>query len=429
MTRAKLLAFSLLLCTAMPVFAQGTDPTPCEETIERVLLSELITYSEWSGGVTGTISGDKIAAGARIESCAPNKRVKLQVEGIAVWIDGFAVATRSAGTAAASLLPASPPAISTDAAERQTAQDQTRLVQTLDNRGAATPIPVAMPASIGLVASLQNQGERISGDVTQQLASGSSVYDLDIIRTRPESRMQIKFSDSTTLSLGPNCEIKLDSFVYAPGSRKGQLFLNIGQGITRFVTGSLESRSYKDITPLVTVGVRGTDFELLVEINRVVAKLHQGVIILTTPRSTSYTLDTPNQTFVIYRDGRTRMQRNFRGSIGDFAMRDLQPPRPNQNDNAPPDNANTRPNRASRDIKDDLGGGSERAKIEQPRIGGNSARAPFNRNESKSSLQLGGRNTVFGTGGVSQDRRLDRDFGRQIMRNPGSGGSMQDRIK
>ena len=63
-------------------------------------------------------------------------------------------------------------------------------------------------------------------------------------------------------------EVRLDRFVYNPDRSTGQVTVEASRGVFRFVTGSQDPKSYAIKTPIATIGVRGTEFHLLVRLAR-----------------------------------------------------------------------------------------------------------------------------------------------------------------
>lgn len=95
-------------------------------------------------------------------------------------------------------------------------------------------------------------------------ASGRSpVYRLDpiqegaLLETVPSGAMQVKFSDSSVLTLGSNSRLRVDRFVYAQAG-SGEQSLALARGLFRFVSGTIPKNSVKLTTPAVSIGIRGT---------------------------------------------------------------------------------------------------------------------------------------------------------------------------
>jgi hypothetical protein len=62
----------------------------------------------------------------------------------------------------------------------------------------------------------------------------------------------------------PVTEIRLDSFVYDPNAKSGNVVVNAAEGAFRFITGLQASLNYSIRTPFATRGVRGTEFFVVI---------------------------------------------------------------------------------------------------------------------------------------------------------------------
>ena len=71
---------------------------------------------------------------------------------------------------------------------------------------------------------------------------------------------QILFRDKTTLTAGPDSAVKVTRANYDAGSGTGNVVINVTKGAFRYVTGNTNG-SHTIVTPLSTVGVRGTVIE------------------------------------------------------------------------------------------------------------------------------------------------------------------------
>jgi ferric-dicitrate binding protein FerR (iron transport regulator) len=118
--------------------------------------------------------------------------------------------------------------------------------------------PAFAEGKIGVAAAVQNQ---VFGNA-QPLSNGSSVFANERISTGDASTAQLLFVDQTNLAVGPKSEVVLDRFVYNPNG-KGNVVLRTGRGVFRFVSGSQDPASYQVRTPVATIGVRGTMFNVL----------------------------------------------------------------------------------------------------------------------------------------------------------------------
>ena len=97
----------------------------------------------------------------------------------------------------------------------------------------------------------------------RQLSIDDPVYALERISAEPDSHGEILLDDNSRIVVGPGAEISLDDFVVAEnGIQSGTL--NILKCAFRFVSGNSPKGTFKVITPLSTIGIRGTFFDVYV---------------------------------------------------------------------------------------------------------------------------------------------------------------------
>lgn len=150
---------------------------------------------------------------------------------------------------------------------------------------AATAMALAAPAiaedEIGLVFEREfrgAEGVRTSGE-TRELRWHVPVYSEETVRTDAGEHTELEFADSTRLTVGPNSEVVLDSFVYDPGQGTGDAVITFGKGVFRFVSGDMNKDGYRLNTPSATLAVRGTIFRLLVDaVNNVTIYVEEGAV-------------------------------------------------------------------------------------------------------------------------------------------------------
>src|ERR1700751_2164711 len=127
---------------------------------------------------------------------------------------------------------------------------------------------LALPANAALeIGKTVVVVKTVTGQVEQtvrRLVINDGVQQNEIIATEPDAASEIVFIDGTKISVGPRARITLDKFVYDPDPSKGTFFLTASQGAFRFITGSMAHQSYQIKTPNGTIGVRGTELNILV---------------------------------------------------------------------------------------------------------------------------------------------------------------------
>jgi hypothetical protein len=99
----------------------------------------------------------------------------------------------------------------------------------------------------------------------RSLALEDDVYHNELIETEAESATKLIFLDDTTLTLGPESSVVLDSFVYDPDPTKASLVMTATKGIFRFASGKLPKNAYRLHTPAATIGIRGTVLEFAIQ--------------------------------------------------------------------------------------------------------------------------------------------------------------------
>src|SRR5262249_51236789 len=110
--------------------------------------------------------------------------------------------------------------------------------------------------AIGNATSVRPQAEGSHGG-NRTLSGGSDVYSKETIRTGDTGQADMRFRDSSNLSVGPKSSVRLDKFVYDPNKSTGAVAVQATRGTFRFATGSQSKGSYQIKTPYGTLGIRG----------------------------------------------------------------------------------------------------------------------------------------------------------------------------
>jgi len=121
------------------------------------------------------------------------------------------------------------------------------------------------PVQVGMAAKVSRLVRGYMGDEMVEIKMSSEIYQDELIETGASSAAEIKFLDDTVLNVGPNSKLMLDKFVFDPNPNKGKMVINATKGVMRLVSGRMASKAYTVVTPVATMGVRGTSFTVLVE--------------------------------------------------------------------------------------------------------------------------------------------------------------------
>ncbi|MBR0566699.1 FecR domain-containing protein [Azoarcus sp. L1K30] len=110
----------------------------------------------------------------------------------------------------------------------------------------------------------------VTGDATlaregQSLAvgAGTPLHLGDRLRTASGASVGLTLKDSTLLSIGPDSELVVDAFLFAPASGQLALSARLLHGTLHFISGiiaKLKPEAVNIVTPTATIGVRGTRF-------------------------------------------------------------------------------------------------------------------------------------------------------------------------
>ncbi len=127
---------------------------------------------------------------------------------------------------------------------------------------AVGPVAARAETKAGVAQTVQNHVFSIMRGNQEPLTVGKEVYMDQSVRTEDDSETQLILLDQTNFKIGPKSNVVLDRFVFDPNKPKGDVIINVTQGVFRFVTGSQDPSSYHIKTPIATMGVRGTVVEM-----------------------------------------------------------------------------------------------------------------------------------------------------------------------
>jgi hypothetical protein len=127
----------------------------------------------------------------------------------------------------------------------------------------------------------QVEGETEKGK--QTITTGTFIYADEVVRTGTTGKAQLLFADRTNLTVAPMTEVHLDKFVYDPnGGGQGNVVLVATAGSFRFITGLLPHEDYEIKTPFATMGIRGTEFIVVISATGLQIQVLSGVVVVTT---------------------------------------------------------------------------------------------------------------------------------------------------
>lgn len=89
----------------------------------------------------------------------------------------------------------------------------------------------------------------------------------ETVETVDGAGLHLRFLDRTDFHLGSKSVVILDEFVYDPATSAGKMVIRMSKGTFRFVSGKMVKSGVAIRTPTALIGIRGTDFMVVVEDN------------------------------------------------------------------------------------------------------------------------------------------------------------------
>ena len=141
----------------------------------------------------------------------------------------------------------------------------------------------------------------------------------DEIETNHNGQAQIEFIDQTRFVVGPNSKVMIDEFVFDASKTAQEVGISAVKGAFRFITGASPKQAYSIRTPTMTIGVRGTAFDLAVRTGsgESMIAIHEGDTSLCDASVPPQCIDAPAGSFIVAPqgggfdrpDGQARQQR------------------------------------------------------------------------------------------------------------------------
>lgn len=129
---------------------------------------------------------------------------------------------------------------------------------------ASTAQGQAQPRVAGSIAFAEGIAQiQAKGKPDRRPVRGENVHEGDAITTSGLSELHLAMADGASLIVRENSRIALTEYV-ADGGDKDRSLVDLARGALRSITGWIgqyNRANYKVRTPLVTIGVRGTDHE------------------------------------------------------------------------------------------------------------------------------------------------------------------------
>src|SRR5271154_3435459 len=121
---------------------------------------------------------------------------------------------------------------------------------------AAADVSGEIGRSVVVVSDVEGQ----FGDAPpKRIAINDDIVFSEDITTGAEAKVAIEFRDGSTLELGPDSVVRIDSFVFNPEEAISRKALQVGSGVFRYISGfTTADQSAQISTPGGTLTVRGS---------------------------------------------------------------------------------------------------------------------------------------------------------------------------
>jgi hypothetical protein len=124
------------------------------------------------------------------------------------------------------------------------------------------------PEPVGYVKTVTGEAFVITAGQSVKAQPGTAVLLGSLLKTAPASTLGVTFKDNTLMSFGPDTEMTVDEYLYAPAEGDLKLSTRLTRGSLNYVSGviaKLKPTAVTVKTPTGIIGVRGTQFVAKVE--------------------------------------------------------------------------------------------------------------------------------------------------------------------
>ena len=121
----------------------------------------------------------------------------------------------------------------------------------------------AQTEKVGTVKTVSGDAWVITGGQSVKAQVGTNVLLGSQLKTAKAASMGVTFKDNTLMSFGPDTELTVDEYLFAPAQGQFKLGARLDKGSLNYLSGviaKLKPDAVSVKTPTGTIGVRGTQF-------------------------------------------------------------------------------------------------------------------------------------------------------------------------
>ena len=119
--------------------------------------------------------------------------------------------------------------------------------------------------SSGMVVASRGEVSALTNGESRELKQGDFVYVNDEILTSARSFAVLQFTDGAKVTVRPDSKLIIEAYLYS-GDDSDEATLSLVSGGLRVITGAMAKthpENYKVRTPVALMGVRGTEFSIM----------------------------------------------------------------------------------------------------------------------------------------------------------------------
>lgn len=143
----------------------------------------------------------------------------------------------------------------------------------------------AAPPAVGEVTLVVGHALAVRADgLAAVVRRGSKIHPGDSIETAQGGHVHVRFIDGALVSVRPTSRLVVEDYQYSPAQVAQSLVrFRLDHGVARAISGAAAEGArdrFRLNTPLVAIGVRGTDFVVRTQADQTMASVNQGAIIM-----------------------------------------------------------------------------------------------------------------------------------------------------
>ncbi len=122
--------------------------------------------------------------------------------------------------------------------------------------------------AIGFVKTVAGDATVSDGGKAVKAVAGTPIRLNSVLKTGAKGTMGVTFKDNSVMSFGPDTEVTVDEYLYAPAKGDLKFGASMSKGVLNVVSGTIAKLKPEAVTlktPTGTIGVRGTNYVVKVE--------------------------------------------------------------------------------------------------------------------------------------------------------------------